>query len=268
MNIIRKIQSVAIGGAFALAVAFALPGPAFAGTLTGGATEPTQILNHIELILQYEKQLQQAETQLHSYIALAQQLKSLPGSVAGQIQGVKNEATSFNANNLGAAQQMLTTLQSLDSNANIMANESQHAYDTIQYMQAQGHNVTAQQYMMGMALLSQQHADTYGKRYQAYLQAVQQSQTDMQTMTQLDAQAPGIASDVGGLQAVVHTNAVLGQQLVGIKQVLLTDAAQRTERDQQEAQRAANKHTADSQAVTNYAAWISASEPGSVPANQ
>lgn len=99
-------------------VALLFTTPMFAGSVagTGGATEITQILNNAQLVLQYAKQVQQAETQLNSLTQsiqhtaqMAQNLAQLPAATWSKFQndvmslkGIvqQGQAVSFAAANL------------------------------------------------------------------------------------------------------------------------------------------------------------------------
>lgn len=96
--------------------AFMLPKTASAMGLIAGATEPTQIMNNIELVMQYVTQVQQYATQLENLQNDIQQLEtmmknleSLPSGAwnhfIGQMVNLKNivqesEAITFAASNL------------------------------------------------------------------------------------------------------------------------------------------------------------------------
>nr|WP_013207355.1 P-type conjugative transfer protein TrbJ [Ralstonia solanacearum]CBJ34342.1 Putative conjugative transfer protein TrbJ [Ralstonia solanacearum PSI07] len=64
----------------AVAVAGALSGPAHAGGVIAGATEPTQILNMVQLIAAYSEQARQTVTQLNQYAAMLQNLRQMTPS--------------------------------------------------------------------------------------------------------------------------------------------------------------------------------------------
>ncbi|MDE4919569.1 type IV secretion system protein TrbJ [Cupriavidus metallidurans] len=63
----------------AMVVAGALSGPAHAGAVVG-ATEPTQILNNVQLIMSYSEQARQTVTQLNQYAAMLQNLRQMTPS--------------------------------------------------------------------------------------------------------------------------------------------------------------------------------------------
>lgn len=211
----NTVQAIAFAIGVAIALPFMVP-PVAHATAVIGATEPTQIMNHIELIAQYEKQVQQAITEMNSYIALQQQLKDLPQNARAQIEGVGNSYGNANASQLASAQQLLDALQRSQASVGTIQTQAQNAYGTLNMLQAQGHGMTLPQYEQGMAVLAQQHADTYGVVVGNYKNAVaeqQQSAAEIQRITQAE---PQITSSVGGLKAVVQSNAVLSQQLANV----------------------------------------------------
>lgn len=69
----------------AVIVALNSPVPALAGGAVAGATEPTQILNQIQLVMSYVEQAQQTVTQLNQYQTMLTNLMRLtPSELLGQ----------------------------------------------------------------------------------------------------------------------------------------------------------------------------------------
>ena len=88
------------GGAAALLIAASAP--SFAGAVAG-ATEPTQILNNVQLVLQYAQQVTMVENQL-------KELASLPGQVWGSAQQDLSALTQV----VSAGQALSYTMQNVD----------------------------------------------------------------------------------------------------------------------------------------------------------
>ena len=84
----KKIRSIV------LATAIAWGGHAHAGALTGGATEVTQILNNIELLLQTLQQYEEYATQLEQYETQLAQLE--PSELRGFMQSASELEASIN----------------------------------------------------------------------------------------------------------------------------------------------------------------------------
>lgn len=61
--------------------------PAHAGAMTGGATEITQIMNHVELVMQVSEAINTTSNTLMTAQATMQQLRQLPQSVADSMNG-------------------------------------------------------------------------------------------------------------------------------------------------------------------------------------
>lgn len=73
---------------FLVSIAFAFPASAaHAGAMTGGATEWTQIANHIELVMQVSEAISTTSNTLMTAQATMQQLRQLPQSVADSMSG-------------------------------------------------------------------------------------------------------------------------------------------------------------------------------------
>lgn len=75
-------------------------GGAFAGGPVGGATEITQLLNNVQLVLQYTTQLQQYETQLKNLVRQKDLFMTNP---RGMINALSNAAEDGQAIGLGSA---------------------------------------------------------------------------------------------------------------------------------------------------------------------
>lgn len=73
---------------FLVSIAFAFPASgAHAGAATGGATEVTQIMNNIELVMQVSEAVNTTSNTLMAAQATMQQLRQLPQSVTASING-------------------------------------------------------------------------------------------------------------------------------------------------------------------------------------
>lgn len=95
-------------------ILFLVPAGAMAGgAMTGGATEFTQILNQVQLALQYAQQVQQYTTQLQQYQAQMQNLQRNPASILGSdVSKLLNGIGGI----MGAAQSIGGTMAAIDRN--------------------------------------------------------------------------------------------------------------------------------------------------------
>lgn len=105
----RQLISRAVVAAAGLALSVA-PLPSFATGAIAGATEPTQIANNVELVMQYAKQMEQYATQLQQYRDQLQNTLNIPNQIWSQIQGdlmgvmnvvKQGEALAFSLGNIG-----------------------------------------------------------------------------------------------------------------------------------------------------------------------
>ena len=152
----------------ATAIAFALaPASAFAGTLTGGATMPEQIVQEATAVQQLAQQAQQVQEQIQMVYQQAMNLKSLPTqmwssvsgdlnnlvNIAGQAQGLsyasQNIASQFSqtypaassiGNNYGQQMQTWTTntngqIQSMLEQNHLQANQFASQQSALQAIQ-------------------------------------------------------------------------------------------------------------------------------------
>lgn len=104
----RNAISQAIAGIFVIGLTPV--STAWATGVVAGATEPTQIANNVELVLQYAKQVQQYATQLQQWQNQIQNTLNIPNQIWSSIQndlmGVMNivkqgEALAFSLSNIG-----------------------------------------------------------------------------------------------------------------------------------------------------------------------
>lgn len=153
---------------FATAIAFALaPASAFAGTITGGATFPEQIVQEVTEVQQLAQQAQQVQEQIQMVYQQAMNLKNLPTqmwssvsgdlnnlvNIAGQAQGLsyasQNIASQFTqtypaassiGNNYGQQMQTWTTdtngqIQSMLAQNHLQANQFASQQSALQAIQ-------------------------------------------------------------------------------------------------------------------------------------
>jgi P-type conjugative transfer protein TrbJ len=86
------------------------PGPALAGTLTGGATMPEQVVQEVTALTQYVAEAQQLHMQIQMVYNEALNLENLPQNFASQMNGELSQLTSLvgQGNSLSYAGQNIT----------------------------------------------------------------------------------------------------------------------------------------------------------------
>lgn len=186
----------------AFSVAFLAASQCHAGTLTGGATEWTQIANHVELVESYVKQVEAAKNTLQSASALKQQLQQLDPSTLA----------SLSSGSIGNVQQLARLYSDLDQIQQSGGQSVNVLQTALQQMQQQ--KITPQQYLAQRAQLAQTQGGIYKQNYEAdqkTLQTLQQQVADLQHDA---AAAHGITSEVGGLQQVVASGTRVQAQLI------------------------------------------------------
>lgn len=106
----------------ALVVALSSPVPALATGLIAGATEPTQIMNNIQLTMSYAEQARQTVTQLNQYQTMLTNLMRLTpsellGQASRQLWQDQNMAQTFNnlRNIVIDGQSMAYTMSNMNS---------------------------------------------------------------------------------------------------------------------------------------------------------
>lgn len=96
-------------GILAACAAFVLPiAAAHAGGAVAGATEPTQILNNLQLVASYAQQANQTVTQIQQYQTMLKNLLNMtPSQMLGEVAG-----KLWNDNNMSTAFKNLSTIVS------------------------------------------------------------------------------------------------------------------------------------------------------------
>lgn len=122
---VRKIKPKIKPVASALLVAALSIPNANAGGVAGGATEVTQVLNHIELVLSYATQVEQLAQQLQMYSNMVQNTGQLPiqmwSSIEGHLTSLVDAITSVNGV-VAATEAALVVTEQQFGNGNILDN--------------------------------------------------------------------------------------------------------------------------------------------------
>lgn len=208
-----------------------------AGTLTGGATEWTQIANNIQLVQSYMQQVQAARNTLDSARALQQQLKQLdPGTL--------NQLTS---GSITQVQQLAQLDRVLESNAQ----SSQRAIDVLRNAMAQGQaqGVAPAQYLQARVALAQSGSDVAQKNLASDQRALQDLQNQVAELRRSADSAQGVTSELNGFQQMLAAGNRTEAQLVSINHSIVEANARTAMKDQA----AAEKEKAADDAHQQYA---------------
>ena len=199
---------------FATAIAFALaPASAFAGTLTGGATMPEQIVQEVTAVQQLAQQAQQVQEQIQMVYQQAMNLKSLPtqmwSSVSGDLNNLVNiagqaQGLSYASQNL--ASQFSQTYPAASSIGNNYGQQMQtwttNTNGQIQSMLAQNHLQANQFASQQSALQAIQNASqSAGGRMQALQAGNQIAGMEVNQIQQLQQEIMAGNSAMGSYEA-------------------------------------------------------------------
>lgn len=231
----------------AVALALGCGAPVIAGGPIGGSTEITQLMNNVQLMNSYAKQVKGVLTQVQQYKATLLALRQLsPARLAAM--GLDSAGISVGSDVIDSIQtlnELNTTISDLDRSMDVLSYEGGIAIDTIERMRSRGISIGPNDYAELFGELSRERSDVYGARYERLNQAVINSQSDIERMNAIAATAPEIATNVEGFGALVQSNAVMVGQLGGLRQTLAQNGiaanAAAKSADAQEARQKASK---------------------------
>lgn len=182
-----------------------------AGTIagTGGATEVTQLLNHLELINSVAQQAQMVETQLNQYATMIQHLQQIPAELIGTVTMPWQQLVSTYQNLAGAVGNVQTSFNS--------------AYQMLQYRQGQmdALHMNPSQYLNAEMQLAQSKGGAYADQINRDLLTLSNAQTQAANLSTMTAQIPAIAGSVQGLQHLATQSAMMGGVLMDLRQIAL-----------------------------------------------
>lgn len=195
-----KLQKLGVVAAFSLTVLsaslmYSTPAQAVL------ATEATQIMNNVQLVLSYAKQAQQYEemlagqvTRLAQYETMLVHLVQLPEATLNTFSEAWNGQVSF-FNSLSTA---ISNVADLNSKVKTMFDGSYSGDDATWLAQYQGYR-------------AQLNAD-HTSRYSSDLSALQQLSTMSSDLSSLVSQSASITGTTQGLQLIARTSAIQAQQ--------------------------------------------------------
>lgn len=205
----RHNRVMGIGLALVLILVLAGAGRARAGSVGGfgGATEVTQLLNHTELIMQYEKQVQielnqvtMIENQLHQYEEMLLNTATLPSQVAGIWQGAMGDLTALQQA-VGQGQALAYTFSNIDQAFAQKFQGYTHFCNT---------NMTGANYQTQYSQWSQETNDTCRSALDSAHLQYQDFATEQGTTKALEQASQ---SATGRLQAIQAGNEIAGQMV-------------------------------------------------------
>lgn len=229
----RALKAAVLAGAIMVGLSL----QANAGTLTGGATEWTQIANNIQLVESYMKQVQSARNTLDSARALQQQLQQIDPGTLNQLTG----------GSINQVQQLAELDRVLESNAQ----SSQRAIDVLRNAMAQGQaqGVDPAQYLQARVALAQSGSDVAQKNLASDQRALQDLQNQVAELRRSADSAHGVTSNIQGFQQLLASGNRTQAQLVAINHSIVEANARAAMKDEA----AAEKEKAADDARQKYA---------------
>jgi P-type conjugative transfer protein TrbJ len=195
-----------------------------AAGVTVYASEVTQILNNVELVMQYLEQVKMVRNQLKELDHWKQTLERMD---AGRVEGIlKNR---FGMSSMDEFRSMLTTSSMLSETLDELREdmvtinyEQGVAAHTIQRLRERGHNVTTGDYVSAMYALSKEQAEGYGDRYERFGDSLKSAQGHIARARRLADEAPVLQGEVEGLAALNAGHAQMQVQLAELTTVMAT----------------------------------------------
>lgn len=210
-----KIKKTVMAGL--IGVMLSMNGMAVAGGgATGGALEPTQLMNHAELLASYAEQANQTITQVNQYVTMLRQLERLPQ------QQLDRALAKMTINGLPELRRLISTSAQLGTSLNNVYKKAdtlhKNALLAYEYADVSGSNrLSVDGYLQQLAQLSREKGGAHKARYEQLKTSVDTIDDDIEDINEIAASAPTIVSSVGGLQAIVQSNSIIAKQLVAMR---------------------------------------------------
>lgn len=173
-----------------------------------GATEPTQIMNNIQLVEAYAKQLQQLKYAIDSARSLKQQLKQLdPRTLDGLSSQSLNDLRDLN--NLG--EKIDSALHSSEDSLDVFRR-------AVRDMDAT--RMTPSEYLAKRAELAQISDGAEAQSYKADQATLRRLQSDSAELQVAANQAHGVSSNIQGFQQLIGSNVRVQSQLIQLNSTI------------------------------------------------
>lgn len=235
----------------------AVPGSVSAGAMAGGSSEVTQIMNNVQLVLSYAKQVNMVSQQVKSYNAQLKQLKQLDPKKAGDLlKGVQGIAAGVDVvKRIDALAELDGTLEGLSTKMSTLGREGKIAASTIDMLSKKGHKLDLDDYLGMMKALGDVKQEAYGERLKVLGSVAKDAQADIERVNKIAAANSGIESDVQGFQAMLQSNAVMVSQLASLRGQMASSEKMNIEQAQMLSQEATRTEAAEIQAKTWKSEW-------------
>lgn len=198
----------------AAAIALSLVGQSVqAGTVAGfgGATEVTQIMNNVQLVMSYVEQVETALYSAKQYKLMLDQIKRNPADFAKTMLKGRVEDHLRNADSAVA---LIDALEGLHRRQGGILDEMIRAYSTMSEMGRMGYEMDLSTYQDAMSELARQRGGEYERRYTQYRENLAGAQKDIEEINRIVAASESMTTEIQGLQSVVASNAVVANLLM------------------------------------------------------
>ena len=190
----------------------------FAGAATGGATEPTQIMNNVELILSNAQLLKEVETSISQLQTMYTTLKKLK-EFANNGDAIIEELLNLN--------QIIQYGQALAYNANNMSEEFNQRYTDFdkfsEQIRANDGKVDDEQVKERYQKWSRQNLDNVNSALRAANLQSKYFQTEAQTIKEIERKAQTAEGRDQLLQAGVEIASLQAKQMIQLRQLIASD---------------------------------------------
>lgn len=224
-----------------ISIPAAMPRPAVAGGgMTGGSTEITQILNHIELVSNVAEQVQTVANTLSSAQGIIQQLKQLNPTALAEMVGLPVEAVQAMAD----AYQVFNNAQDVYQDAKNVLTQA--------VSDAKAIGANPWELLKLKSLLSQKYGGVYKQIFdqeQGKLKKLQDVSNDVQQQV---SKIQKIDSNISGLQALASQNLNLQKLMIQLNQSIQTMNTTTANEKLEEANRQSQAADFESQKMQDY----------------
>ncbi|MHB1351738.1 MAG: hypothetical protein ACYCWA_00320 [Thiobacillus sp.] len=178
--------------------------PAHAGAMTGGATEITQIMNNIELVMQVGEAVETTSNTLMTAQSTMQQLRQLPQSVTDSMNGPALEKVRAMAD----AYRVMSQAQGVYKDAENVLRKAAADSERL--------GITPSELLRLKADAAYKHGGVYKETYEQEQEALRRlAETSKDVQKQANA-VKGIDANVKGIQFLATQNVQMQTTLAGI----------------------------------------------------
>lgn len=234
----------------ALAVSLTITSvPAYAGGGgIAGATEVTQLANHVELISSVAQQATMVSQnvaaqiqRIQQTIAALQNLRQLPGSLLQQ-------AIAPYASQLNSFQSLYSAVTSLNQSANQVRGLFSRGMGEMSLT-----GLNPKQWLSAYANLANQRGGSYKQQLASDMNSIQQLANRAQSLQTIQSSIPGVTGAVQGLQTLNQQSNIMAGEMMDLHALMARQVAQQTQdrQDDSDAQASAAKLALARQAKMN-----------------